>query len=201
MNVGEIYMYAGSTAPAGFIICDGSAISRATYSELFDVIGTSYGTGDGSSTFNLPNMSGRVIIGVSSNYSIGSIGGEEAHSLTVNEMPSHAHEIAPHTHENTITVTTPKLTHSITQPTFTYAGPSGNSKNIGRGGFKGTTSTNATRSANVAISNHAASACTKSGGVLDCAAFDTGSAGSGQAHDNMQPFVTINYIIYSGVGA
>jgi microcystin-dependent protein len=201
MNVGEIYMYAGSTAPTGFIICDGSAISRATYSELFDVIGTTYGTGDGSTTFNLPDLSGRVVIGVSSNYSIGNIGGEEAHSLTVNEMPSHTHKIAPHTHENTITVTTPKLSHSITQPTFTYAAPSGNSKTIGSGGYKTTTSTNATRSANVAISNHTASACTKSGGVLDCAAFDTGSAGSGQAHDNMQPFVTINYIIYSGVGA
>ena len=198
MNVGEIYMYAGSTAPAGFIICDGSSISRTTYSELFDVIGTTYGTGDGSTTFNLPDLSGRVIIGVSSNYSIGNVGGEEAHSLTVNEMPSHAHKIAPHTHENTITVTTPKLTHSITQPTFTYASPSGLSRNIGSG-FYGTTSTNATRSHNVAISNHVASECTKSGGVLDCAAFDTGSSGSGQAHNNLQPFVTINYIIYSGV--
>lgn len=200
MNVGEIYMYAGSTAPAGFIICDGSSISRTTYSELFDVIGTTYGTGDGSTTFNLPDLSGRVIIGVSSNYSIGNVGGEEAHSLTVNEMPSHAHKIAPHTHENTITVTTPKLTHSITQPTFTYASPSGLSRNIGSG-FYGTTSTNATRSGNVAIRNHVASGCTKSGGVLDCAAFDTGSAGSGQAHNNLQPFVTVNYIIYSGVVA
>lgn len=55
MPTGSIIPYAGSTAPAGYLLCDGSAISRSTYSALFAIIGTTYGPGDGNSTFNLPN--------------------------------------------------------------------------------------------------------------------------------------------------
>lgn len=63
---GAVSMYAGSSAPSGWVLCDGSAISRSTYSTLFGVIGTSYGTGDGSTTFNVPDMRGRVAVGVNS---------------------------------------------------------------------------------------------------------------------------------------
>lgn len=56
MPTGSIIPYAGSTAPAGYLLCDGSAISRSTYSALFAIIGTTYGPGDGNSTFNLPNV-------------------------------------------------------------------------------------------------------------------------------------------------
>jgi len=59
---GVIQMYAGSTAPTGYLLCDGSAVSRTTYSALFSVIGTSYGVGNGTSTFNLPNPDGNVNI-------------------------------------------------------------------------------------------------------------------------------------------
>ena len=62
---GFIFPYAGSATPAGFLPCDGSAVSRATYALLFAVIGTTYGVGDGSTTFNLPNLKGRVIVGYS----------------------------------------------------------------------------------------------------------------------------------------
>lgn len=65
MLAGSIYMFAGSTVPDGLLECDGSAVSRSTYADLFDVIGTTYGAGDGSTTFNLPNLSGRVAIGSS----------------------------------------------------------------------------------------------------------------------------------------
>lgn len=54
--VGTVLVFAGSTAPTGYLLCDGSAVSRTTYSALFSVIGTTYGVGDGSSTFNLPNF-------------------------------------------------------------------------------------------------------------------------------------------------
>lgn len=64
--VGSIQMYAGSTAPSGWLICDGSAISRTDYADLFSVIGTTYGTGDGSTTFNLPNLKGKVPVGIDS---------------------------------------------------------------------------------------------------------------------------------------
>ncbi len=63
--VGQIISYAGTTAPAGYLACDGSAISRTTYANLFAVIGTTYGEGDGSTTFNLPDATDRVLWGAS----------------------------------------------------------------------------------------------------------------------------------------
>lgn len=62
--IGTIDMYGGASAPTGWLLCDGTAVNRTTYVDLFGVIGTSYGTGDGSTTFNLPDMRGRVPAGV-----------------------------------------------------------------------------------------------------------------------------------------
>lgn len=63
-EIGAIVAYGGTLPPTGFLLCDGTAISRATFSALFAVIGTTYGTGDGSTTFNLPNLKGRVPVGL-----------------------------------------------------------------------------------------------------------------------------------------
>ena len=60
--IGTVEAYAGTTAPNGYLLCDGSAVSRTTYSDLFNVIGTTYGIGDGSTTFNLPNIKGKVVV-------------------------------------------------------------------------------------------------------------------------------------------
>lgn len=60
--IGTINAFAGDTAPTGYLICDGSAVSRTTYSDLFEVIGTTYGSGDDSTTFNLPDIKGRTIV-------------------------------------------------------------------------------------------------------------------------------------------
>lgn len=65
--IGSIIPYGGATAPSGWIICDGTAISRTIYSELFAVIGTAYGSGDGSTTFNLPDLRETVPVGVGEN--------------------------------------------------------------------------------------------------------------------------------------
>ena len=91
--IGEIKTFAGSTAPEGYLICNGSAISRTTYAALYAVIGTIYGVGDGTTTFNLPDYRGRVIVGANTTYPLGSTGGEATHTLTVNEIPSHTHEV------------------------------------------------------------------------------------------------------------
>lgn len=88
---GSIMQYGGSSAPEGWLLCDGSAISRTTYSALFAAIGTTYGTGDGSTTFNLPDLENRVPIGVSDTHGLGTTGGEETHTLTTEEMPAHGH--------------------------------------------------------------------------------------------------------------
>lgn len=68
---GTIFIYGGSVAPDGWLVCDGSAISRSTYAELFSVIGTYYGIGDGSTTFNLPDMRDRFAQGASTSNPIG----------------------------------------------------------------------------------------------------------------------------------
>lgn len=73
--VGEIKPFAGATAPAGTLLCDGSAVSRITYSALFATIGTTWGAGDGSTTFNLPNLGGKTLIGKNGTYALGQTGG------------------------------------------------------------------------------------------------------------------------------
>lgn len=88
---GRVFAHAGMNDPAGALLCDGRAVSRREYWELFDAIGTTYGAGDGSSTFNLPNIESRTIIGESDSYALGAVGGEEKHKLTEAELPSHDH--------------------------------------------------------------------------------------------------------------
>ena len=202
MEAGYIYMFAGSTSPTGYLECDGSAVSRTTYADLFDVIGTTYGSGDGSTTFNLPDLSGKVAMGYSQTYSLGSTGGSETVVLDSTELPSHSHEVPQHGHANTIAVTTPALSHSITQPAFNYTKNSGTAS-IGSGSDgnnvrNGSSTQTATLSTQVTVAKHDATACTMSGSVTDCAAFDTESTGSSTAHNNMQPYITMMYIISTG---
>lgn len=95
MPIGTIQMYAASTAPTNWLTCNGQAISRATYSALFTLIGTTYGAGDGTSTFNLPDLQGRVPTGYAPGNTkfdtMGETGGEETHVLTISEIPAHDH--------------------------------------------------------------------------------------------------------------
>lgn len=67
MPVGCVIPFAGAAAPTGWLLCQGQAVSRTTYAQLFSVIGTTYGSGDGSTTFNLPDMRGRVAVGSDAN--------------------------------------------------------------------------------------------------------------------------------------
>lgn len=85
--VGSIQAYGGMSAPTNWLICDGSAVSRTEYAELFQAIGITYGVGDGSTTFNLPDLRGKVAIGQSTTYELGASGGEETHTLIENELP------------------------------------------------------------------------------------------------------------------
>lgn len=84
-----------TTPPDGYLLENGMAVSRTTYSDLFSLIGTTYGSGDGATTFNLPDSRGRVTVHLSTSDSefntIGEMYGEKDHALTVSEMPSHSH--------------------------------------------------------------------------------------------------------------
>ena len=107
---GSILAFAGASAPTNWLLCHGQAISRATYAALFAVLGATYGSGDGSTTFNIPDLRGRAIAGqddmggTSANRLtglsggvdgdvLGAAGGIESHTLTEAEMPSHKHAL------------------------------------------------------------------------------------------------------------
>lgn len=205
MNIpaGLIEPFAGSTVPAGFLLCDGTAVSRTVYATLYAVIGDTFGAGDGETTFNLPDLSGRVPLGVSMSHALGSTGGSETVTLTESELPAHVHEVPQHGHADTIGAKTPKFVHSITQPVFKYNHPSGgitgvNSSSTSNSFVNSTTTATATRSTNVAVAQHNATACTKSGSITNKAAFNTNTSGADTGHNNMQPYVTIKYIICTG---
>ena len=91
-KAGFIYPLACATVPDGFLLCDGNAYLRTEYPELFAAIGTIYGAGDGSTTFNVPSLNTRVPVGAGNGYPLGATGGEEQHTLTVDEIPEHSHE-------------------------------------------------------------------------------------------------------------
>ena len=203
MLAGMIYMFAGSVAPQGYLVCDGSEVSRTTYAALFAAIGTTFGAGDESTTFNLPNLSGRVAIGASASHALASTGGEEEHTLLAAEMPTHSHEVPQHGHTNSITASMPSLSHTVsTQPSYTYNSPSGSTNTDAttkdRTTYAGTSSVAASRTTNLSVAKHNATACTMSGEVTDCDALTTDTVGSSAAHNNMQPYVTMNYVISIG---
>ena len=94
---GNVEWTARSAAPTGWLLCDGSAVSRTTYADLFAAIGTTYGAGNGTTTFNVPNIKGRVVVGRDGGQSefdaLGETGGAKTHTLTIGEIPAHTHLI------------------------------------------------------------------------------------------------------------
>lgn len=103
---GFVLPYAGAGAPVGFLLCDGASVNRVVYADLFGVLGTTYGAGDGAATFNVPDLRGRFPVGVGTvsgltTRTLGAKGGEESHLLTVAELPSHQHSTAIDTSSGT----------------------------------------------------------------------------------------------------
>lgn len=153
VKIGEVIAYAGSTAPAGFIICDGAAVSRSVYGALFSLIGTTYGAGDGSTTFNVPNLKGRVIVGYNSGDAdfdtIGEVGGAMAVDI------SHTHTVNSHTHTFSGTLNATGSTLYLDNGTNAYfAATSGHTHSVsGTSGTASTTTTGSALSATQSIRN------------------------------------------------
>jgi microcystin-dependent protein len=150
---GVITAFGGSSAPTGYLLCDGTAVSRATYSALFGIISTTYGVGDNSTTFNVPNLKGKVAVGRDSSQAefdnLNDTGGAKTVTLTEAQMPVHTHSLNP----------------------GQVVGGSGS------GGTNNYAPTGNNPTANTSI--------TSAGG----------SGGVTQAHENLQPYLVINYII------
>lgn len=91
--VGELRMYAGNTAPAGWLLCDGAAVSRTTYASLYAVVSTRYGVGNGTTTFNLPNFTSKMPRGVASAPGTGSGADTHSHTLAETNIPAHTHNL------------------------------------------------------------------------------------------------------------
>lgn len=155
---GVVLPFAGTTAPGGWFLCAGQAVSRIDYAALFTALGTTYGAGDGSTTFNVPDLRGRVpggkdnMGGTAANRlttagsgvngaALGAVGGAETHTLTTPQIPAHTHDV-------------PKLNP------------------VGGTGYDIT-----------------------GGSLWTYGAGASASAGSGNAHNNTQPTLVLNYII------
>lgn len=138
---GAIWLWSTGTAPTGWLLCRGQEVSRTTYADLFAVISTTYGVGNGSTTFNVPDLQGRVPVGFDSGQTefdaLAETGGAKTHTLTIAEMPAHTHGIG------------------------------GN----GSGGAQAMTT------------------------LTEAYTVESQSTGGGGAHNNLQPYLVLNYII------
>ena len=218
--IGLIQMWGGTAAPnASWLLCNGAAISRTTYADLFTAIGTTYGTGNGSTTFNLPNLEGRVVVGYNpvadtgiSQRNIAATGGSETHDLQVSELPAH-------THSNTLTnngttavkqnttvtdtghghtVSPNPHTHAYTDPTiggpqrvdYDYSGNTREYVDINAGTTVGTTLTVNTGNAQLNVNNPDHSHSVN-------VTLNNVAAGGDNPHNIMQPYLVLNYIIFA----
>lgn len=174
---GDLKSSAAVTVPAGWLACNGAAVSRAGYPKLFAAIGSSYGAGDGSSTFNLPDYQGRVILGAGSGSgltarSVGQTGGAEAVALTdAAQNAPHNHADAGHEHPNQANYNTPGSSGS-------WIGADVLPNNGAGSILIAQTSVNV---ANLTQTGEASANIQQSGG--------------GEAHGNMQPFAVASVFI------
>jgi microcystin-dependent protein len=206
LPAGSIMAWGGSTAPANWLICDGSAISRSNYASLFNAIGTQYGTGDGSTTFNLPDLRGRVPVGKNAATfgTLGATGGSETVTLIEANLPSHTHTgttagAGNHTHTfSGSTNTTGAHTHSLSGSNGGSAnlGPSVTSNSNGDFGYL----LNGGRANSAGDHSHTYSGTTSDISTTHTHTFTTNATGSGTAVNNLQPYQIVNYIIKTSAG-
>jgi microcystin-dependent protein len=179
--------YWGTSAPTGWLFAYGQAVSRTTYAALFAVLGTTFGSGDGSTTFNLPDLRGRASFGkddmggTSANRitnqsggwngdTLGAAGGSETHQLTEGQLAAHAHSGSANA-------------NGPNNPTYVAYGA-----NVG-----------VQAGASDTVPRTASAAATQvSGSLSHTHALTINSAGGGEAHNNLPPGISCNYIIFAG---
>lgn len=182
-------VYLGLTAPTGYVLCYGQLLSRTTYAALFAVLNTTYGVGDGSTTFGIPDMRGRASVGkddmggtaagrisiaggVMDGTILGNTGGLQTNTLTVGQLPSHTH--------TGVTDLQGQHNHNTTMRTRGDAGPAeAGTWAQGSTTFVGNQSTDP-----AGIHGH---------NVIN------NNTGNGEAHNNLQPMIITNWILRTGI--
>lgn len=178
---GGLIMYGGTAAPSGWLMCDGSAVSRTTYADLFSAIGTTFGAGNGTTTFNLPDLRQRFPIGKAASGTGSTLGGSGGTIDHVHSGPSHTHSIGAHTH-------TMAHTHSV--PVSGYTRQTGAASSfpshvlMSDGGGGGVSVPNADGTSGAASSSTTSSQ-----------ALTTDASGSGDTGSANPPFQAVNFII------
>jgi microcystin-dependent protein len=198
ISSGSIQMFAGSTAPNGWLICNGDAVSRSAYGDLFKIIGTTYGVGNSNSTFTLPDMRGRCPIGVGTGASLtartlGSNVGAETATLAEANMASHTHtttvgtESVTHTHTGTSGGQSADHTHNFSHT----AGTSGSYGLMD----SGTASSSGQPSTGGVQANHTHATTTGNESANHNHSVTNSNTGSGTAFGIMPPSIVVNFII------
>jgi len=196
--IGVIRLFAGSVAPNGWLVCDGSTVNRSAYNNLFKVIGTTYGAGNSNTTFTLPDMRGRCPIGVGTGASLtartlGSNVGAETATLSEANMASH-------THATTVGTQSANHTHTGTSGTVSADHTHGWGRNVGSYGSYGlrdgaNRSANGTPNTQVANQGHTHGITTGTESANHTHSVTNSYTGSGTPVGIMLPSIVVNFII------
>jgi microcystin-dependent protein len=175
---GALIPFAGVRVPEGYLLCDGSDISREQYPSLFYAIDTLYGDGDGETTFTLPDLRGRVPVGQYEEDpyfdTLAGVGGQTDVALSSNQIPSHSHSVNDPGHVHTQTSMNDDFNNSAVGP---------------NGGYSAFTTPSYPRSDSTGSVTWSQTINSASSGI------SVNNTGGGQTHTNVQPYITIQYII------
>jgi microcystin-dependent protein len=214
---GSIFPYAGASTPTGFLLCNGQVVSRATYAALFAAIGTTWGAGDGSTTFGVPNLGDRFPIGVGTSHALGAIGGAPSftptiavagHALTIPELPSHGHGVTDPQHGHS--VNDPPHNHGVSDPQHSHTilnnvdnnGPFTANHAFGSANGAVQVWNTASEPASTGITLGSATTGVSVNGAATGISIQSAGGGGAHTHDatssavpTVPPFAAVNYII------